>query len=103
MKARGDLTNTMWSFVFLKGYRSEEIDGDLLISIDTSHVKMNVDWAPKGNPWETGGGGIIRDHTDKVRFDFYSFYGIPTIAEAEIKTLIEGNIFKFTHIFSEAN
>ncbi|XP_077217986.1 uncharacterized protein LOC143852487 [Tasmannia lanceolata] len=53
-------------------------------------LKLNIDGAAKGNPGESGGGGVMRDAKAKVIFAFAFFYGTSTNMVAEARALLDG-------------
>ncbi|XP_077249302.1 uncharacterized protein LOC143888778 [Tasmannia lanceolata] len=52
--------------------------------------RLELAGAAKGNPGESGGGGVMRDAKAKVIFAFAFFYGTSTNMVAEARALLDG-------------
>lgn len=52
--------------------------------------KLNCDDSCRCNPGNSGGGGVIRDETGRVKGAFSACFGIGTNNEAEVRAVREG-------------
>ncbi|KAK3199205.1 hypothetical protein Dsin_022620 [Dipteronia sinensis] len=53
-------------------------------------MKLNCDGSCRGNPGNSGGGGIIRDCHGMMKAAFSSYFGNGTNSSAELKAILEG-------------
>lgn len=53
-------------------------------------VKLNTDWASKGNPGHAAAEGVIRDSNDNMIGSFPEYLGLQTSVFAKAKAIMQG-------------
>lgn len=64
-------------------------------------MKLNCDGRCRGNPSNSGGGGVIRDNNGVVKIAYSSHFGNGTNNASELKAILEGiHLYKNFHFFN---
>ncbi|XP_058075745.1 uncharacterized protein LOC131224226 [Magnolia sinica] len=53
-------------------------------------LKLNIDGSSRGNPGESGGGGVCRDHSSNLIFAFHRYYSTASNTITETQAMLDG-------------